>query len=406
MESQTHKHVNDVEPDIPQASDNLDDMSNIGDNIDAGGYGEEEDEYEDVWVEETIVVPAVNPTQKEIDAAALFGQDIPAPKPATTRTVRKLERRKKEKRTAPAPTNAASNAGVGGLDDMFGSPSPAPSSFNSGNSGGGDDFMDLLGGGSSSGSGGGFDYANIQPTPTVARAIAGNRVPVSTTALAGHDDKVYISYVKARKDKNLMLAIFCSNTTSETISDFIISFNVNASDIKVLYAGEPRPVVQGNTARFVLPANGHSTLMAQVTLASPSGMFATRLPGKISYASGSQSFNFEVPTDMSDWMRQLQLTVQEFGGKWTSAQMKEKRCTLGRSFSTTQALLNAIVKGGLALKIVQARASEGILSGTVAGTPIVILVHAKIGSSTNITVKTQVPVLSDRIVKAIEASLS
>ena len=60
---------------------------------------------------------------------------------------------------------------------------------------------------------------------------------------------------------------------------------------------------------------------------------------------------------------------------------------------------------GLALQQVQARASEGILSGTIAGTPVVILVHGKIGATTAITVKTQVPALSERIAELVQQAL-
>lgn len=355
-----------------------------------------EDDYEEVWVEETITEPAVAPTQKEIEAAALFGQDVPAPRPATTRTVRKLVRRKKT--ASGATTAAAPSSNAGGLDAMFGSPAPAPST----NGGGNDDFLGFLGGDSNSAPSG-FDWANVQPSATVARAIAGNRVPANTAALGGHDDTVYISYVKARKDKTLMLAVFCCNTSSQPINDFVIGFNVPASDLKVAYAGDPKPTIQGNTARFSIPANGKVTLMAQVTLASPNGMFAPKMAG-LAQHDGTR-LEFSVDTDVHDWIRPLPLTVPGFGGKWTSAAMREKRVTVARSFGSTQELLSAI-SGGIALKEIQARASEGILAGSGAGTPVVILIHGKIGPSTMITVKTQVPALSERISQMIQEILS
>ena len=388
----------------------LGDLGGGGGSTNAVAAPEPEDEYEEVWAEETVVVPAVEPTQKEIEAAALFGEPVPAPKPATTRTIRKLVRRKKERAHIASPAPAGTSGGLGGgLDDMFGTPAPAPAPAPSG---GGDDLLDFLGGGGGGGGGGssnagGFDWANVQPSATVARALAsGSRVPANSAALGGHDDTVYISYVKSRKEKALMLAVFCSNTSGQPISDFVIGFNVPASDLKVAYAGEPKPVVQGNTARFSLPANGKSTLMAQVTLASPNGMFAPTLAGVAQYNGGASRIEFQVETDLHDWLRPLSLTVREFGGKWTAGSMREKRITLPVSFSSTQELLGQVVSGGLALKQVQARASEGILSGTIAGTPVVILVHGKIGPSTSITVKTQVPALSEKIAALVQQALS
>ncbi len=44
--------------------------------------------------------------------------------------------------------------------------------------------------------------------------------------------------------------------------------------------------------------------------------------------------------------------------------------------------------------------------GTIAGTPVVVLVHGKIGPSTALTVKTQVQALSERIAQQLQAALS
>ena len=130
----------------------------------------------------------------------------------------------------------------------------------------------------------------------------------------------------------------------------------------------------------------------------------SELAGTAQYGGGKR-LDFSVQTDLHDWLRPLPLSVPEFGGKWTNGAMRDKKLTVAAGFSSTQQLLDKIVSGGLALQQVQARASEGILSATIAGTPVVILVHGKIGASTALTIKSQVPALNERIAALVQEAL-
>lgn len=370
-------------------------------------------------------------TKKKEAAAEVQPEVTPEAVPETKKPAKKTKKKRAEAeappKAAPPPAPSAEEDLLGdffGMEVSSGTTS-APAKPAAGPPT--DDLMDLLGDGPVSalpvqpaapmqpvGSGGllkpvsgamaaGASQAGM-PASLQAQ-LSGSLTQWSPTRVAG-DAVLEIQTAKVHRSQELAVVVVVQNNSASPLNGVEVVLDP-PRNLQVSYIGEPQPAIQGNRLTISnVSARSKAYVVVKLGVLDIAPSMALR--GQIGYKGdrGVTSLSFQTIIEVSDLLRPVALSTEEFGQKWPTFG-DGKRIKVQQSSVTTTADYARRVKEVLCINPVQVIGTEVISAGELMGTGKLVLVHAALDltkGALNITVNSPHSLLSDLVCRNCQST--
>lgn len=315
--------------------------------------------------------------------------------------------------TTSAPATNVLAPSSGGVLDPFGG-LLGGGGGGAGAAGGSPNYDILRTGGSAAPIGGASLGSFGQPAPVTIPAslsgeLEGQRNP-DDQQMIGQDANLYASFYRVYKANHTAVAVFLTNRSNEVLSQIAIAFDVPES-IRVDYVGEPAPKLgAANRLSLAQPLGPgqHAIIVLRVNFGGRFSSAVLDIVQKVTYVKSnmSLSLDFKIPLTLTDLLRTLKMTTNEFGGKWGSTPQERKgringACTSPQEFTNRISRLFNIFP-------VQTINTEVISCGKVlAFSELYVLVHGKTGpGGVDLIVRTNDKNFSDAVFQLAQKILA
>ena len=290
---------------------------------------------------------------------------------------------------APAAAPAAASA----LGAAQGGGGMAPAS-----GGGGLDDLLFLGGGSMARNGGSASERALQlslPPHLASQFANGQRIgdPAKNIALGtSADGSLVVACHKLMLENELAIAIFYC-TENHAISGLSTKIDGAPMCKLQLFTGDSSSLAASSTFTAV-------AVLAPVSLGIP------RVTGSVSFNRGVVEFN--IPMDMGDFLRPIQLATDAFGSKWPQHSCEQKISASPSNVRSPSDFM-AAMQSHLHLHPVQSieATQEAIAVGRLAGTSELTLVHGKISAAgVAVTIRSRDATFTQAVAMAAKTALA
>ena len=356
----------------------------------------------------------------------MFAEELPEPEPEMEpledKKSKKKSKKEKKESVPPVMVQPMNDPDDDLLGDLFGTsvsinPAPAPAQASAGPV---DDLMDLLGDMTpqptrqqapmptmSSGGGllkpsSGMSSAKPELPVAIQGELGGAMNDWSMGKVAG-DDTLDVHTAKVHKADELCLLVIVENKTITPLSGIEIALDP-PRNLRAAYIGEPQPMVQGN--RLVVPnLAGRSKAFVVVKLGFIDVAPSMALRGQV--GCQGKSLSFQTLIEITDLLRPLPLSTQEFAARWQTAG-DGKRVWISPTSVRSPEEFSSRIQNKMCINPVETIGNEVISAGQVMGSggSVVVLIHAAVDmakSGVNITVNSPKTTLSDLVCRSCQA---